>query len=367
MPELSVITAFLNEADNLSEFRRRVTTAVDRLGVDAEIVLVDDHSSDASAALARDWATSDRRVVYVRLSRNCGSHSAFSAGLAHCQGRCAVFLAADLQDPPEVIPQLYQKWREGFHVVWAVRERREGESLSTRFLAGVYYWLMQRLGLVEMPATGADFLLIDHKVIEAVNAITERHTSFLGMILWMGFRQTSIPYVKEARSAGVSKWTLSKKIKLFVDSVVSFSYAPIRFVSWFGLGLALCGFFYAAFVIIGWFVGYVVAGVGFAALMTVLLIGQGAILVSLGVIGEYLWRAFEEARSRPRYIVEEYLTGASPEHDFSPVIDSKGSGARAGLHPGNGPAPCHPPALDPRASFGPPVAEQAAEEGKPPR
>jgi dolichol-phosphate mannosyltransferase len=223
---------------------------------------------------------------------------------------------------------------------------------------------MRRLGLVEMPATGADFLLIDRKVVDAVNAITERHTSFLAMILWMGFRQTSIPYVKEARSAGRSKWTLSKKIKLVVDSVVSFSYAPIRLVSWFGLGLALCGFLYAVFVIIGWFLGFVLAGVGFAALMTVLLIGQGAILVSLGVIGEYLWRAFEEARGRPRYIVEEYFSSAS-EHGLSPVVDSNGDEAKIGPQSEGGRLPRPVPGIEGRSSIGPLAAGQPVEHGKP--
>jgi glycosyltransferase involved in cell wall biosynthesis len=317
MPELSVITAFFNEAETLPLFRQRLCAVLEGLGRGAEILLVDDHSNDHSPALAREWAKSDARVVYIRLSRNCGSHAAFAAGLANCRGECAVLLAADLQDPPETIPALLDKRREGHDVVWAVREHREGASWSARFSAALYYRLMRRLGLSEMPATGADFLLVDRKVIDACNAIREKNTSILAMILWMGFRQTSISYVKKARSAGGSKWTFAKKLKLFADSVVSFSYAPIRFTSWFGLALALCGFLYAAIVVIGWFVGFIVAGVGFAALMTVLLIGQGAILVSLGVIGEYVWRAFDEARGRPRYIVEDYRSS-----DFLPRGDS---------------------------------------------
>ena len=159
-----------------------------------------------------------------------------------------------------------------------------------------------------MPATGADFLLVDRKVIDAYNQIREKHTSFMAMILWIGFRQTFITYTKEARLAGRSKWTLRKKLKLFVDSVVSFSYVPIRLMSVFGFLLALCGFAYAIAVVVGRLIGYVVAsGTGFAALMTVLLVGQGAVLMALGIVGEYLWRTFDEARGRPRYILEEYL------------------------------------------------------------
>jgi polyisoprenyl-phosphate glycosyltransferase len=307
MTRLSVLTAFFIEAPNLPRLRERLDAVFAHLDVEPEIVLIDDHSTDESAGIARQWAEGDQRVSFIRLSRNCGSHAAFSAGLAKCRGDCAVLLAADLQDPPETIPQLLAKWREGYHVVWAVRGSRAGESWSTKFFARVYYWLMQRLGLPEMPATGADFLLVDRKIIDAYNQIHEKHTSFMAMILWLGFRQTSISYAKEARFAGRSKWTFRKKVKLFVDSVVSFSYAPIRFMSWFGFVLALLGFAYAIAVVIGRLSGYVVAGTGFAALMTVLLVGQGAILMAFGVVGEYLWRTFDEARGRPRYIFEEYI------------------------------------------------------------
>jgi dolichol-phosphate mannosyltransferase len=166
---------------------------------------------------------------------------------------------------------------------------------------------MRRVALPEMPAQGADFLLIDRKVIDACNCVSEKHTSLLAMILWMGFRQTSIEYVKQARRAGKSKWTLAKKAKLFIDSVVSFSYAPIRMMSCLGSLMAAGGFVYALVVTIGRLTGSVVAGTGFAALMTVLLVGQGSILMMLGILGEYLWRTFDEARGRPRYLIEEVL------------------------------------------------------------
>jgi polyisoprenyl-phosphate glycosyltransferase len=309
MSRLSVLTAFFNEAPNLPRLRERLEAVLARLDIEPEIVLIDDHSTDGSAEIAREWIKSDGRAVYIRLSRNCGSHAAYSAGLTKCSGECAVLLAADLQDPPETIPQLLSKWREGYQVVWAVREGRAGESRSTKFFAHLYYRLMRRLGLSDMPESGADFLLVDRKVIDAYNDIPEKNTSFLAMILWLGFRQTSIGYVKQARVAGRSKWTLRNKVKLVADSVVSFSYAPIRLMSWLGFALALCGFLYAAVVIIGWLAGYIVAGTGFAAEMTVLLIGQGAILMSLGIIGEYLWRTFDEVRGRPRYILEECFGG----------------------------------------------------------
>jgi glycosyltransferase involved in cell wall biosynthesis len=307
MTRLSVLTAFFNEATNLPRLRERLDAVLEQLEVESEVLLIDDHSTDGSPEIARDWVKMGRSTSYLRLSRNCGSHAAFSAGLAKCRGSCAILLAADLQDPPEIIPELVARWREGFHVVWAVRDGRVGESWSTKFFAGAYYRLMRSLGFSEMPATGADFLLLDRKVIDAYNAISEKHTSFFAMILWMGFRQTSVRYVKQARWSGRTKWTLAKKLKLFVDSVVSFSYVPIRMMSWFGIVLVACGVLFGGVALVGFMTGHTIAGAGLSILLLTLLIGQGAILLSLGILGEYLWRAFDEVKGRPRYILEEYL------------------------------------------------------------
>ncbi len=309
--KISLVTAFYNEAQNLPVFRQRVTALFDSLDEQGEVVLVDDHSSDNGPATARQWAEQDPRVRYVRLSRNSGSHAAFSAGLRHCTGDCAVLLAADLQDPPETVPELMHRWEGGSDVVWAVRVAREGEKWSTKAIAAAYYWLMRRFALPTMPAKGADFLLIDRKVVDAYNEIGEKNTSILAMILWMGFRQSFVPYVKQARQHGATKWTLAKKLKLFVDSVVSFSYAPIRFMSLTGLTIAIAGFVYAAFVVAGRLIGWIDTGTGFAALMTVLLIGQGIIMTMLGVLGEYVWRTYDEARGRPRDIVEQLVPAAA--------------------------------------------------------
>jgi dolichol-phosphate mannosyltransferase len=168
---------------------------------------------------------------------------------------------------------------------------------------------MRGIALPDMPGNGADFLLMDRKVIDAYNAIPEKNTSFLALVLWMGFCQTTIDYVKDARHEGRSKWTLAKKLKLFIDSIVSFSYVPIRLMSCLGFVIALLGFVYAAVVIVGRLTGWVTAGTGFAALMTVLLIGQGTIMTMLGVLGEYLWRTYDESRRRPWYIIEERFSG----------------------------------------------------------
>ncbi len=315
---VSILTAFYNEEGNLPVLRERLLAVLRRLDVDYEVVLIDDHSSDQSPGIAKDWMVQDPSVRYLRLSRNSGSHAAYAAGLAQCRGDCAILLAADLQDPPETIPLLLQRWRDGYDVVWATRAARQGESWFTRASARAYYWLMRRLGL-DMPARGADFLLMGRKVIDAYNAVPEKNTSFLAIILWLGFRQTSIAYIKQARHSGRSKWNLTKKLKLFVDSVVSFSYAPIRFMSLVGACVSVVGFLYASFVIFNALQGEPIAG--WSSLMVVVLLLGGFQLLMLGVLGEYLWRAFDESRGRPRYVIEEQLcaSDAMPAIRNSPV------------------------------------------------
>lgn len=325
-PLLSIILPAFNEAQNLVELGKRtaeVSRDLQAQNIFLEIVLVDDHSDDATPELAKAvFAERGIPFKYLRLSRNSGSHAAVAVGLQYCTGDCAIIMAADLQDPPEIIPQLLERWRAGNYVVWASRSARKGESRTTLAASRVYYKLMQLLALPEMPAMGADVVLLDRRVIDAYNKIPEKHTNFMAMILWMGFRRTSIEYVKQARHAGKSKWTLAKKIKLFIDSIVSFSYAPIRLMSLFGLFVAGSGFVYALVVIVGRLTGWVDAGTGFAALMTVLLVGQGMILTMLGILGEYLWRTYDEARGRPRYIVEEYVSSqgqsAAPDREKNP-------------------------------------------------
>jgi len=304
MPRVSVVTAFLNEQENLVEFRRRVTQTAEQNGFDLEVVLVDDHSTDRSAEIAKAWAREDGRVKYLRLSRNCGSHTACTAGLAHATGDATVILASDLQDPPELIPTLLERLQQGYDVVWAVRAAREGESRSTKLFAAVYYRLMRRIALSNMPEKGADFFMIDRKVVAAFNGIREKNTSVHAMILWMGFRQTSLEYVKQARQEGRSKWTLAKKLKLFVDSIVSFSYVPIRLMSGIGLVTSLLGLIYAAVVVFNAVIGEPIAG--WTSLMIVVLVLGGLQLTMLGVLGEYVWRAFDESRGRPRFMLEDF-------------------------------------------------------------
>jgi len=308
---LSVVTPAYREAQNLPELYERLCSVLDGLGVDWEWIIVDDHSPDGTFAVIHDTAERDDRVRGIRLARNSGSHIALSCGLIAAQGECAVALAADLQDPPEAVPQLLDEWRAGAHVVWAARAQREGETIVTKGLARVYYWLMRNLvGLDSMPAMGADFMLLDRRVLDALREFSESNVSLLALITWMGFHQTSITYIKQARRHGESGWTLRKKLKLLVDSVTAFSYTPIRFMSYLGFSVALIGFVYATSVIINAVVGHPIAG--WTSLIIIVLILGGIQMLMMGVLGEYLWRALDETRRRPRYIVEETTVRKNP-------------------------------------------------------
>lgn len=303
-PRLSVVTPAYNEAESLPHLYERLRTVLNATGEDWEWIVVDDHSSDGTRPLLANLVRDDPRVKAVRLSRNFGSHIAIACGLQRAGGDCVTVLAADLQDPPEEIPRLLKGWRDGHHIVWAVRARREGETWLRRSLARLYYALMRRTSALEQfSATGADFFLIDRRVVEALNRFSERHVSILALITWMGFRQISLSYDKQERCYGRSRWTLKKQIKLLLDTVTSFTYFPIRLMSYLGLATSFLGFCYAGIVVLNRMRGVPIEG--WTSLMVVLLVLGGLQMLMLGVLGEYLWRALDDVRGRPRYLVEE--------------------------------------------------------------
>ena len=301
---LSLVIAAYNEEANLNQlFERLLAVDWDGQGIEIEMLFVDDHSRDRTPEILRQLAARDPRVKWLRFSRNFGSHKAFTAGLEAATGDAAVILAADLQDPPECVPAMIEKWRTGAKVVWAVRGARAGESWLNKFFSRCYYLLMRRYAIADLPETGADFLLMDRIVMDSLRAAPERNTSLLALIQWMGFDQAQIIYTKEARRAGVSKWTFSKRIKLAVDSFVSFSYVPIRLVSLLGVFSAALGFLYALFLVVRRIL-YEAPIEGWTSLICVVLIMSGLQLLMLGVLGEYLWRTFDESRRRPRFLIE---------------------------------------------------------------
>jgi len=306
---LTVVTPAYNEAQNLPVLYDRLRAVLEGLDLDWEWVIVDDHSADDTFAVIGDIAGRDPRVRGIRLARNFGAHAAVTCGLHYARGDCAVIMAADLQDPPEMLPELLAEWRAGAQVVWAVRARREGEKLSTRASARLFYLLMRHLvGFRDMPATGADFFLLDRRVVDALRQFGERNISLIALVTWMGFRQATITYTKRARLYGRSGWSLGKKIKLAVDSITSFTYLPIRLMSCLGFVIALGGFLYAILVIVNALTGH--PPPGWSSLMVVVLVIGGIQMLMMGVLGEYLWRAFDEARRRPRYLIEAMVSGA---------------------------------------------------------
>ena len=300
---ISVVTPAYNEAGNLPIMHERLRAALDPTGVDWEWIIIDDSSSDDTFAAAEAIAVRDLRARIFRFSRNFGSHAATICGLDHARGDCAVAMASDLQDPPEVITPLLARWREGAHVVWAVRSQRVGESRATLVFSQLYYWIMRKVaGLNDMPATGSDFLLLDRRVIDAVCRFPEQNVSLFALVTWMGFRQTSVAYEKQARLHGRSSWTLRKKIKLIVDSLTSFTYQPVRWMSLIGLIVSVLGVIYGMVVTLNALLGS--PPEGWTSLMVVVLFLGGGQMFMLGVLGEYIWRGLDEARRRPRYLIE---------------------------------------------------------------
>lgn len=291
----------------------RLRAVLEQCGLTWEWIVVDDHSNDSTFLAARELARQDPRVRSVRFSRNFGSHIAIACGLDLARGSCAVVMAADLQDPPETLPDLIEHWRSGSQIVWAVRGKREGESDATLNFSIVYYWMMRKVvGLSSMPPTGADFFLLDRVVIDAARQIKERNASLFALLTWMGFRQSSMMYDKQARLHGSSSWTLRKKLRLVVDSFISFSHKPIRWMAWFGLATASLGFVYALIVILNALAGN--PSEGWSSLMVAVLILCGGQMLMLGVMGEYLWRALDEVRQRPKYLIENSTSQPTDEN-----------------------------------------------------
>jgi dolichol-phosphate mannosyltransferase len=302
------------EAENLGVLLPRLLAQA-HLADEIEVVVIDDHSPDATFAVVREWAARDPRVRGRRLARNAGSHMAILCGLQAATGDALIVLAADGQDPPEVAGELVAAWSAGAQVVWAVRAAREREPLAVRLTSRLYYALMNRLTSVRLPPTGADFFLIDRRVLGALMAIPEHNVSIFALLVSLGFRQQEIRYVKQARLSGRSNWTLRRKIRLALDSLIGFSTLPLRLATGLGFVHAIGGFLYAALLVANRLSnGLLFGGValtGWSALMVVLLVSSGSIMIMLGIFGEYLWRALEEVRGRPRFLVEDEVNLAT--------------------------------------------------------
>ncbi len=268
-----------------------------------EFVFVDDGSKDNSFQLLLEAKQQDERIKVIKLSRNFGSMSAIQAGLQYASGDCIGVIAADLQDPPELFVDMIKEWRNGKKVVLATRSDRE-ESLSQKMFSNSYYYLLEKFALKDYPKGGFDFLLVDKQVAQEVIDIGEKNTNVMSLIYWLGHDREYFPYVREERKLGKSRWTMSKKIKLFIDSFVSFSYMPIRFMSALGVITALLSFLYGVYVVVGALSGWIPIQ-GWTTIIALITFLLGIIMVMLGIIGEYLWRILDESRNRPSFIVDE--------------------------------------------------------------
>ena len=301
---VSIVFPVYNEEGNLELLHEKITEVVDTIeGEDFEFIFVDDCSKDRSPQILESLCDRDPRVRMVRFSRNCGSHAAITAGLRYCCGDSAIIMASDMQDPPSLIPRLLSERDQGAKVVFAGRAKREGESASVLFFSRIYWWVMNHFTDLNFAPKGMDVLWMDRIVIEAFLRSPEKHGSIFMLIAWLGFPQKNIEYVKEARHAGESGWTYPKKIKLFLDSLFSFSTLPIRFISVLGVFTIAVGFLMALDVIYQGMTGDSVEG--WASLALIVLGLGGLQLMILGVLGEYVWRTFDESRRRPFYVIEQ--------------------------------------------------------------
>ena len=303
MGKLSIIIPVYYSSETLMDCYKDLEEKVFNEVQDYELILVDDGSGDNSWEICKEIAKINKKVHTIKLSRNFGSHAACLAGLVASKGDCATIKAADCQEPSSLIIDMYGSWKAGNKVVLAVREDRK-EKFSQRIFAGLYYSLVRRFVSKKMPKSGFDCYLLDRKAIEALKLLDERNSAITLQILWSGFKTSTVPYVRLAREKGNSRWSLSKKVKLVVDSLVSFSASPVRFVEVMGVLFAIVAAIWGI-VIIGLRLFGQIEVTGWTALMVVVLFSSGMIMLSLGILGEYIWRTLDVAQNRPVYFIEE--------------------------------------------------------------
>jgi glycosyltransferase involved in cell wall biosynthesis len=312
-PTISIVAPVYNEEDVLPELARRVRAVMDDTGESWELVLVDDGSHDRSAQIIQELHEADPRVTGVSFSRNFGFQIAVTAGLDHAQGDAIILTDADLQDPPEVYPGMIAKWREGYDVVYGIRASREGETWFKLVTAKLFYRLIYRITSVDIPLDTGDFRLIDRRVVNAIRRMPERNRFLRGMVPWVGFRQTGIEYERVARFAGESKFSsVSKMLPFAVDAVTSFSYFPLRIATYLGFIIAVISMLAILSVVFLRLFGPDTPLLGQATTLVAVLFLGGVQLISLGIIGEYLGRIYDEVKGRPLYLVDKKWGSEEP-------------------------------------------------------
>jgi dolichol-phosphate mannosyltransferase len=300
----SIIAPIYNELENLPELHRRVSATMSALDGTWELLLVDDGSTDGSTEAIRLLARQDKHVRPIIFARNFGHQPAVTAGWDHARGEAVIIIDADLQDPPEVVPDLIARWKEGYQVVYAVRAEREGETWFKKISAALFYRVIYRITDVKIPVDTGDFRLMDRRVVDVLKRMPERHRFPRGMAAWVGFKQVGVPYKRAARHAGVTKYPFKKMLKLALNAITGFSYFPLQLATYFGFLSAGLAAIAIPVVIIMRLAGSQFFAGQASTLIAVLFLG-GVQLISLGVLGEYLGRVYDEAKGRPLYILSE--------------------------------------------------------------
>ena len=302
MKDLSVIIPVFNEQENIPRLFERLNEVVGRLGLDCEYIFVNDGSRDDSMLLIKALASTNPHVRYIDFTRNFGHQVAVTAGLDHCSGKAVVIIDADLQDPPELISELYEKWKSGFEVVSAKRRSRSGENFLKKSTARMFYRMLRKITSIEIPVDTGDFRLIDNKVVQVLRKMPEQHKFLRGQISWVGFRQTHVEYDRDARQSGKSGYTYRKMFRLALDGVTSFSNLPLRFATVAGFIVSGIAFLMILYALYSRFISkdYVP---GWTSLMLAVLFIGGVQLICIGIIGEYISRMGSNVRNRPLYIV----------------------------------------------------------------
>ncbi len=303
---LSIIIPAYNEDAVLPEFHRRLRAVLDELSSAAEIIYINDGSTDNTLLVLQGLHDQDPRVAVLDLSRNFGKEIALTAGLHQALGDAVIVIDADLQDPPELIPALIKEWHNGYDVVYAKRARREGETFFKKLSAAAFYRIMQRLSRIKLPEDTGDFRLLSRRAVDALNTLLEHHRFMKGLFTWIGYKQKAVLYDRDPRFAGETKWNYWKLWNLAIEGITTFTTAPLKFSSYIGLCTAFGAFAYGIYILITTLLfGNPVAG--YPSLLVVMLFLGGVQLMSIGVLGEYIGRIFTETKQRPLYFINQYL------------------------------------------------------------
>lgn len=303
--QYSIIVPLFNEELVIHETYKRLKRVMDSIRESYEIIFVDDGSRDKTYHMAKAICNTDKNIKLLSFSRNFGHQIAITAGMESASGNAVVVIDADLQDPPEVIPQMIAKWKEGYQVVYGKRSERKGESFFKKSSASLFYRILRNLTDVDIPVDTGDFRLIDRKVLDALNKLPEKNRYVRGMVSWVGFKQIGLEYVREERFAGETKYPLRKMLKFAMNGITSFSYKPLKFATYLGCLVSLLSFLYLFYVLFERIFVPQSTVPGWASLAVISLFFNGIVLILLGIMGEYIGRIYDEAKGRPLYIIAD--------------------------------------------------------------